>query len=289
MAPEITIDETMLERLAKATGDLPSMPDVVEKVLRMAQDPESDVAKLQQVIEKDPGLTTRVLRVANSAYYHRSREIGSLSHAILTLGFKTLVSITVASSTKTIFDQYSEVTRKVRTTLWDHSITTAFLTGPICEMAKKQADPELCFLGGLLHDIGKLVISRNFPTQFTKVRHAVEEKGAEQGRAEDVFLKFRHEHLGAFLAREWQLPQAIEHVIHFHHNFEEAPEKEINEAAIVALADSLSTMLGWNFDNPTMPPLAEHPAGAFLGIDCEKVEGELEELKALVESLREMF
>ena len=84
------MDDALLERLAKATGDLPAMPNVVEKVLRMVQDPETDVDDLQHVIEVDPGLTSKLLRVANSAYYAREREIASLNHAILTLGFSRI-------------------------------------------------------------------------------------------------------------------------------------------------------------------------------------------------------
>jgi putative nucleotidyltransferase with HDIG domain len=283
----MTEDRT-LERIAKAVGDLQAMPAVVEKVLRMAQDPETEVKDLRAVIEVDPGLTSKILRVANSAYYQRTREIASLSHAIRTLGFKTLVSLTVASSTKTIFDQHSEVTRQVRTSLWDHSISTAFLASMICKSVPQPRDQEICFLGGLLHDIGKLVISRSFPTQFKKIRHEIEEKAADPARAECDILGFRHEVLGAHLARQWKLPELLENVIHYHHDFSDAPAGG-TEAAVVCLADRVATELGWNFPSPNLPPLSEHPAAERLEIDGMELQESLEDLREQVESVRSIF
>jgi putative nucleotidyltransferase with HDIG domain len=280
--------EEELARLAKAAGDIPAMPVVVERVLVLAQDPETKVQDLRHIIEVDPGLTSRLLRVANSAYYHRQREITSLNQAICTLGFKTVVSLTVASSTKGVFDGFSEVMREVRQTLWNHSLSTAFLANSLCRLAPKRLDPELCFLGGLLHDIGKLVISRNFPTKFAKIRHAVENLGADAARSEEVILGFRHEVLGAYLAREWKLPEAVETIIHWHHEPEAALQMN-GECAVVALADHMATDFGWNFPMPNLPPLLASPELKTLSIAPAQLSEQRDLLGEQVGAIRAIF
>ncbi|MBN1476065.1 HDOD domain-containing protein [Candidatus Sumerlaeota bacterium] len=288
MTGQATSNDALLARLAKATGDLPAMPAVVERVLRLSQDPDTNVEHLRSAIEIDPGLTSKLLRVANSAYYARQRKITSLSQAIVTLGFKTILSLTMAGSSKTIFEQYSDVARAVRTTLYDHSISTAFLTNSLIRLTPLKMDPEICFLGGLLHDIGKLVISRNFPMQFNKVRVANEEQGVDWLEAEMATLGFDHEQLGEHLARQWNLPQQYEDLIRHHHTVAEAEVAQA-EAALVNLADHVATYLGWNFPRPHLPPITESPVLGFLRVDPARLEQRLDEMREAVETIKALF
>lgn len=288
MTGQTMSNDALLQRLAKATGDLPAMPAVVERVLRLVQDPDTQVEHLRAAIEIDPGLTSKLLRVANSAYYARQRKITSLSQAIVTLGFKTILSLTMAGSSKTIFEQYSDVARAVRTTLYDHSISTAFLTNSLGKLTPLKLDAELCFLGALLHDIGKLVISRNFPIQFNKIRVANEEHGVEWLIAEMETLGFNHEQLGEHLARQWNLPQTFEDLIRHHHTVAES-ELAQTEVALVNLADHVATFLGWNFPRSHLPPLSESPVLAFLRIDPARLDSRLDDMKETVEAIKALF
>jgi putative nucleotidyltransferase with HDIG domain len=281
-------NDALLQRLAKATGDLPAMPAVVERVLRIGQDPDCNAEHLRSAIEIDPGLTSKILRVANSAYYARQRKISSLSQAIVTLGVKTIMSLTMAGSSKTIFEQYSDVARAVRTTLYDHSISTAFLTNSLIRLTPRKMDPEICFLGGLLHDIGKLVISRSFPMQFNKVRVVNEKQGVSWLEAEMATLGFNHEQLGEHLVRQWNLPQEYEDLIRHHHTVAEAGVAQV-EAALVNLADHVATFLGWNFPRPQLPSPTESPVLKFLRIDPGRLDKQLDEMKEMVESIKALF
>jgi len=282
------VDDAALEKLARAAGDLPAMPDVVDKVLSLVQDPNSEVEDLKKVIEHDPGLTSKLLRVANSAYYQRAREIASLNQAILTLGFKTLLSLTLASSTKTMFDQYNEVARQLRQKMWEHSISTAFLASMISRQSKGVLDQDLCFLGGLLHDVGKLVIGRNFPTQFARIRTAIDQHGKDQRETEEEILGFTHENLGAYLAREWNLPVPLEIAIRCHHDFESAPEHRL-DVAVVDLANRLASHLGWNFTRKRVETLEGDPAVLALGLDPARLMDELDDMQSQVVELRQHF
>ena len=282
------MDPTLAERIAKISGDLPAMPAVVLRVLEMAQDTETTVEDLQRVIEVDPGLTTKILRVANSAYYRRVREVYSLSHAILTLGFRTVLSLTLASSTKALFDDCADVAKPIRQTLWDHSISTAFVASDLGRLVPGGADPELCFIGGLLHDIGKLVIVRHFAEPFARVC-AEAAAGPEAAlAAEERILGFRHDALGAHLAGEWELPEALAGVIRHHHDPERS-ERNPTETAIVALADYASTQSGWNFFEPDPAPYENVPVAAALGLEGETLKERMTEIREHVEELKSIL
>jgi putative nucleotidyltransferase with HDIG domain len=278
------MDPGIAERLARISGDLPAMPAVVLRVLEMTQNTNTTVDDLKRVVEVDPGLTTKLLRVANSAYYRRAREVVSIDQAILALGFRTVLSLALASSTKAVFDQCGEASARVRRTLWEHSISTAFVASDLGRFAGEAIDKELCFVGGLLHDIGKLIILRHFPEQFARIGR--EAGDPESGlRAEEELLGFRHDALGAHLAAEWELPEPLVRVIRHHHDAD-AAEANRNEAAVIALADHATTQAGWNFFPPQAMPWEDAPGIAALGLDADSLQERMTEVRAHVEELK---
>jgi putative nucleotidyltransferase with HDIG domain len=281
------MDPGIAERLAKISGDLPAMPPVVLRVLEMAQDTDTTVDDLKRVIEVDPGLTMKLLRVANSAYYRRVREVVSIDHAILALGFRTVLSLAMASSTKAVFDQCGEASARVRRTLWEHSISTAFVASDLGRFAKESVDTELCFVGGLLHDIGKLVILRHFPEPFARIgREASDPQAALL--AEEALLGFRHDVLGAHLATEWELPEPLVRVIRYHHDVD-AADANRREAAVIALADHATTQAGWNFFPPQAAPWEGAPGMETLGFEVEPLQERMTEVRAHVEELKSIL
>ncbi|MBZ0267664.1 HDOD domain-containing protein [bacterium] len=282
------MDPTITERLARISGDLPAMPAVVLRVLEMAQDTDTTVDDLKRVVEVDPGLTMRMLRVANSAYYRRAREVVSIDHAILTLGFRTVLSLTLASSTKAVFEQCGDVPNRVRRTLWEHSISTAFVASDLGRFASGPIDTELCFVGGLLHDVGKLVILRHFPEQFFRVGKEADGDPAAALRAEEALLGFRHDALGAHLAAEWELPEPLVGVIRHHHDVAAAGANRA-ETAVIALADHAVTQAGWSFFPPQASPWENAPGMDVLGLAADSLQERMTEVRTHVEELKSIL
>lgn len=204
---------TDLERLLESLGDLPSSPGIVSAVIGMASDLNTNLFELGKVLSADQGLTAKVLRLSNSSFYGRSKQIGTVDEAIMTLGYYTLRSLVVASSTHTIFKQ-RDVTRFLPV-LWDHSLAAA-VAARLLGRQTRHPQTEEAFIGGLLHDVGKLVITQKLPEPYAAVR--------EQAMADHQWclhekqaLGFTHVDVGVAVLELWNLPRVLVEAVALHH------------------------------------------------------------------------
>ena len=138
--------------------NLPTLPLIVTRLLELIEDPGSAIQDLQEVISMDLALTAKVLKLANSAYYGYPREISTLTQAVIVLGLNTIKSLVLAASAYNIFYKELPGYKMARGGLWFHS----FLTASFAKMIAKKKVPaaqETAFIAGLLHDMGKQVMS----------------------------------------------------------------------------------------------------------------------------------
>jgi HD-like signal output (HDOD) protein len=131
-------------------------------------------------------------------------------------------------------------------------------------------------------------ISRNFPTQFARIRAAIDQHGQDQRKTEEEILGFTHENLGAYLAREWNLPVPLEIAIRFHHDFESAPEHGL-DVAVVDLADRLASHLGWDFTVQRIETLEDDSAVKALELDPVTLLADLDDMRSQVVELSQHF
>jgi len=200
------LPEDLAERVAKTIEDLPSLPSVAQQALAMMADPSTEPEELERVLSRDPGLALRVLRLANSAYYRRAREVKTLSGAIVLLGFKTVHTLVLGSAVHRLLSRAGRVAEP----LWLH----CYGVGLACrEWARRvrrtvRFDPEEAFLAGLFHDVGKGVIAVRFPGLYD--RH-VDTEGEREA------LGFDHAELGGLLLERWEIPGSIGEAVTGHH------------------------------------------------------------------------
>ncbi len=198
--------EDLAERVAKTIEDLPSLPSVAQQALAMMADPSTEPEELERVLARDPGLSLRVLRLANSAYYRRAREVKTLSAAIVLLGFKTVHTLVLGSAVHRLISRAG----KVAEPLWLH----CYGVGLACrEWARRvrrtvRFDPEEAFLAGLFHDVGKGVIAVRFPGMYDTLTDTDGEREA---------LGFDHAELGGLLLERWEIPGSIGEAVTGHH------------------------------------------------------------------------
>ncbi|HDL89708.1 MAG TPA: HDOD domain-containing protein [Thermodesulforhabdus norvegica] len=204
---------SLLKKIVMITGDLPTLPQTGQIVMQKLSDPEVDIKELEKIIMRDPSLTSRILKIANSPFYGRPRTIKTISEATVVIGLSTLKSIVIASALREMLKNFG-LTEKL---LWEHALATAFITRYLAEKLCYR-NIEEAFLAGLLHDIGKIVLQLRVPDRMYLVMQDVYHgENTNSIEVEMEVFGFTHAHVGQLVARKWQFAVEIEETIGYHH------------------------------------------------------------------------
>jgi putative nucleotidyltransferase with HDIG domain len=263
------IKQFMLE-----SESLPSVPDLVQQVDRIAKDPNSSCTDLQAVLQKDPSLSARLVQMANSPYYTRLKRVTSLRDAIVVVGMKTVRSVVTAHCTQNLYQPFDELERK----LWEHSIGCAITARAI---AKALCFPMIdeAYLAGLLHDVGRAIMAQRIRDHIIKIVRIAQERNVSTITVERHLLGFDHGMIGKMLSQKWFFPQEITEAIGCHHNPSDAKELK-SLAVLIHLADCICHRMGWGpIYRPEME-VANTPGAAFFKLDKETISRIMDEAEA---------
>ena len=207
-----------IKQVIEKIDKIPTLPLVVTKLTDLIRNPRTSATDVQNVINKDPALSARVLKLVNSSFYGFSERISSVSHAIVILGFNTIKNIALTASVFDVFgkDNGGADDQFDREAFWLHSIAVAGTSRLIAKHFRLQ-NLEDIFVAGLLHDIGKIILDQYAHDQYEKVIQLVREKDMLIVEAEMQVLDLTHAQVGAWLATRWKLPQALVQMIGLHH------------------------------------------------------------------------
>ncbi len=200
--------------------DLPSLPEVVTRITELVQDPKSNAAAIGKVIAQDSGLTSRVLRLVNSAYYGFPKQISSIQHAVMILGFTTIKGLVLSSSIFRIFAPKDPLAVGLDyKKFWKHSLLTAIASKKIHHQLFFE-DDEHIFSAAILHDIGKLILDQYDHNNYANVLKEVKEQIYSNHllAAEQKHCELTHPAIGAVVAEGWNLPEVLTDVIKYHHS-----------------------------------------------------------------------
>ncbi len=233
---KINLDENVL---LEDANRLPALPHIVSEVLQQIESTTSDAKRFEKLISQDVVLTARVLKLANSAFYGYSRSIVNLSEAIVILGLDTLKSLVIAVSAYQYLNKQFPGYGLKRNELWIHSLTTAMLARSIGEHINHK-DTEQFFIGGLLHDIGKIILCRYVAENFDDIKKLVEKNHIDFNTAEKQVLGYSHSEVGSNIAYIWRMPSRLVEVTSHHHMPMLASEENMDYVAAVHCADQIS-------------------------------------------------
>jgi len=233
--------EALKQRIFKALGDLPPMPQVVQKARKVLSDPKSSFSDLARVIESDQGIVIRVLKMANSPYYGLSGHVSSVQHASVVLGAKTLMELLNLACSSEILGQTLDGYDLAAGDLWMHSLAVA--SGS--QLIARRINPGLeldAFSAGLIHDVGKIILDPYVLERKAEFQTFVNKGSDTFLSAEKGILGFDHAQLAAEVCERWQIPGHIALAIRHHHD--PAPSNKDLLSYIVHMADAAAIMSG---------------------------------------------
>jgi putative nucleotidyltransferase with HDIG domain len=268
--------------------NLNTQPIVIARITQMLQDPATNADELSLAIRTDQGLTTRVLKLVNSAFYGFPGKIGSISHAVVLLGFSTVKNIVLTASVLDIFKTNSG--GRFARNVWKHSLACGVAAQSLARTVEYEFQEE-CFVAGLLHDIGKVVLFQLAPDDFSRVVEHTEKMKTLFYDTECKILGISHQEIGGMLIEQWRLPQKILSAVSSHHN-PASQEDDSKLTAIVHCADIFARALGYGNGGDKKIPMIDDKAWDTLKLDTvnlerlfDTIESEWEKAEVYVQEL----
>ena len=238
--------EIIKTKIISKMQDIKSFPQFVMETMRKLNDPDSNAADVAQSLSRDEGLVLRILKLANSAAYGQTRSISNISEAIALLGYKSVSNIILAATVYSAMDKGLTGYALDRGELWRHSLMVAYTSRYLAKLTGK-VSTEDAYVGGLLHDIGKVILNDYVRFGYGIIVKMVEEKHIPFTEAELTVLGFDHAMIGEILVSRWEMPEAYRIAVAYHHKPNELPQDKLQYQPlldVVTVANTICLMLG---------------------------------------------
>ena len=249
-------DHRIVARLIKVR-DLPTLPEVIEKILKTVDDERSSASDLTTLLECDSAISVRVLRLANSAFYGLRNRVSSIRHAVVVLGFDAVHHLALATSVFETFAKRQQFALDPDD-FWMHSFGAAKAAQILCDGAQRDVSPEECFTAALLHDIGKYLLALVLKEEY---RAIVQEAQRAQRPLKDLEYEvfgMTHAAVGGWVTGKWQFPSGIVDAIGNIYRVPAYNGPHRTTTAIVASADIISRLAAFGYAGDraadVMPP-----------------------------------
>ncbi|MCK4633065.1 MAG: HDOD domain-containing protein [candidate division Zixibacteria bacterium] len=276
-----------LDQIVAAVGDLPAAPAVMSSAMKLTSNTESKIADISKVLSSDQSISAKAMKLANSPFYGRKRQVKTLEEAILVLGFDEVRSIIMAASAQKMFA--SDDPDGPESKLWRHSFGTAVAARQIARWLGHPDEGEV-YVAGLLHDIGKLVLLQNLKDRYMEVVTQVEAETGSFRILEQQALHFNHCDVASMLLSKWSFPSDLVQALTSHHRpptFRAGTTAPI--AHVVSLASDISKHLDVGFADERIDPLFRHPSAIILNLGHEATEELLLETYTIYHSEMSLF
>jgi HD-like signal output (HDOD) protein len=246
-----------LQEKIKRISNLPTLPEIVMRVMRIINNPKTSSREVATAVEQDVALSAKIIRLANSAFYGVPKSVTSINGAIVVLGFKVINTIVLSL---TVFDMFPCDKRSTlfnRTAFWRHCTSCALISRYLAQRMSAffPFEAEEAFCAGLLHDIGKVVMEQYLHEDFHKALRHAKARGIPLYQAEKEAIGYAHTDVAQWLTAGWDLPAPLQLPMAFHHD----PENTTGCEAMIALchyADHLCYDLKLTIDETyAAPPL----------------------------------
>jgi putative nucleotidyltransferase with HDIG domain len=205
-------------------SEISSIKSTVSELIRLINDPKSSAKDLKEVIQLDPPLTAKLLKLANSAYYGFPRTIGDIQEAVVCVGFNELKELALNQKISQLFNQSDDFAGYSRTLLWKHSVAVA-VCGKLIYTKELNLPGGNAYVCGLIHDIGIIIEDQFLLDTFFQILDSYGARESDFTELEQQNLGYDHTDIGHEISVDWNFPDEISQAIKYHHNIEQAPDE----------------------------------------------------------------
>ncbi len=242
--------EEISDLIFKEIDTLPVFPENLAQLQKLLSNPEVHLQDVAQVIEKDFTLSTEILKIVNSAQYMLPNKVSSINNAVSLMGIKGLNNLLFSVGAQKAMDKkYGRLEP-----LWEHSYRCASYAYNIAKKFKMAAKADDAYIGGILHDVGKILVSHLFPHLLDTINKHCRDKGYGNTLMENLAIGGAHDKIGEEITRRWNFPEIITDMIGYHHKPLLASEENQDLVDIVYLANILSHVHDREFLFAAMEP-----------------------------------
>lgn len=230
-----------IDRIIQTIEQIPTLPVVSTQIQKLFRNENVTVKQIEDIIEKDPPLAAKILKIVNSSFYGLLNKVSTIEHALIILGFNEVRSVTIGFAIQNHFKPSSKLFDPKR--FWRHSIVCSQIAKYLAKHFK-MVDDGTFFFSGLIHDIGKMVIDQYFTDEFEEIIKYITENKATFSKAEKEILGVTHYQISAKLLQQWNFPQKTTMQIFYHH----APWYDKNftsESIVLYLSNILAKIAGY--------------------------------------------
>ena len=235
-------DNILYSRIVNKITELMPLPETIQKIVTLTRNPDTPLKRISDVLESDEAMASKVLKLANSSFYGFSKQVKTISHAVVCLGFNTIKQMSLTAHSFSVLDSTLEGYYLDKGAMFQHSFGTA-LASRLLATKMFYPNAEEVYLMGLLHDVGKVILNQYAEAEFKKVLELYNKGGLAFYEAEREVLGFDHGEIGAAVCQKWNLSDDIVDTIRNHHSPQEASFLNMS-VHMVHIANIIVTIMG---------------------------------------------
>ena len=277
-----TIDNKV-KQVVTNIRNLPTPPIVFHQIQKVINDPKVSAAQIAKILQEDPAMSVKVLKLTNSAFYGLQREIESVKQAVVIVGLEAIKNLVLSASVLDMF-KGKNIDQEFQDKFWRHSLAVGFCARLLSRMGKARGmiDPDASFSGGLLHDIGKVILCCFLPKEYAMIKEARDsDRASATFQIEERVLGYNHSQIGAILAEQWKLPKRLTEAVAFHHHPHQADGGDV-VAHVIHISNYVAKKTFFD-------PFEQHLVGTLEGGVLEALQLTEDDLEKLADALRQEY
>lgn len=284
----MTLTQSNALKRIQTHGEVPTLPEIMIRVLDVLEDEHSSADDITAVLSSDPVITARVLRLANSAFFGARFQIDSIHRAVVTVGFEAVKQLTLAT---TVLQSFSRCTQHYLepNDFWMHALGSAKAAQLLAFSTPQITMPEACFTGGLLHDLGKFMLSISLGDEYGEVLRRASDARCGLREMEQRLLQTDHAEVGGWLMQQWGFPALIVTAIQHAYTAEGYTGPFQKEVLIVSVASDMARVSGFGHAGETTDASINPDRIRALGLEMAHVEEICETLAIMKDDARTLL